>query len=60
MVKMRMHLKILVWKPKHRWENNIKMDLKETGLEGMNWILLAQDRFLWQALVNTKIYLQVL
>jgi hypothetical protein len=28
--------KVLVGKPMHRWENNIKMDLKETGCEGVN------------------------
>ena len=31
-------------RPRHRWENNIKMDLKEVGCGGMDWIDLAQDR----------------
>jgi hypothetical protein len=35
-----------------RWEDNIKMDLREVGWEGMDWIDLAQDRDRWQALVN--------
>jgi hypothetical protein len=33
-----------VRKPRNRWENNIKMDLKETAYEGVDWIHLAQDR----------------
>jgi len=37
---------------KHRWEDNIKMDLQEVGCGGMDWIDLAQDRARWQALVN--------
>jgi hypothetical protein len=31
-------------RPKRRWEDNIKMDLRETGIDGANWIQLAQDR----------------
>jgi hypothetical protein len=34
-------------------EDNIKMDLRETGWDGMDWIHLAQDRYLWRALVNS-------
>jgi hypothetical protein len=30
--------------PSHRWEDNIKLDLRETGINGANWIQLAQDR----------------
>jgi hypothetical protein len=37
-------------KPRHRWENNIKMDLQEVGWWGINWIDLFQDRERWQAL----------
>jgi hypothetical protein len=37
---------------RHRWENNIKMALKEMGYKGVNWIDLAQDRNLPWALVN--------
>jgi hypothetical protein len=36
-----------------RWEDNIKMDLKERDCGGMDWIHLAQDRAQWRALVNT-------
>jgi hypothetical protein len=31
-------------RPRHRWEDNIKMDLQEAGCGGMDWIELAQDR----------------
>jgi hypothetical protein len=31
-------------RPRHRWEDNIKMDFRETGIDGANWIHLAQDR----------------
>jgi hypothetical protein len=31
-------------RPRHRWEDNIKMDLREVGWGGMDWINLAQDR----------------
>jgi hypothetical protein len=39
-------------RPRHRWENNIKMDLQEVGCGCMDWIELAQDRDRWRALVN--------
>jgi hypothetical protein len=38
----------------------IKMNLRETGWDGMDWIVLAQDRDQWRALVNTVINLRVL
>jgi hypothetical protein len=31
-------------RPRHRWEDNIKMDLREIGIDGVNWIQLDQDR----------------
>jgi hypothetical protein len=40
-------------RPRCRWEDNIKMDLRETGIDGANWIQLAQDRIPWRAFVNT-------
>jgi hypothetical protein len=46
-------------RPRRRWEDNIKMDLTETGIDGMNWIQLAQDRVQWLACVNTVMYLRV-
>jgi hypothetical protein len=36
--------------PTRRWVDNIKMDLREIGLDGMDWIDLAQDRDQWMAL----------
>jgi len=39
-------------RPRHRWEDNIKMDLQEMGCGGMDWIELAQDRDRWWAVVN--------
>jgi hypothetical protein len=46
-------------RPRRRWVDNIKMDLRETGWDGMDWIDLAQDRDRWRALVNTVITLRV-
>jgi hypothetical protein len=40
-------------RPRRWWENNIKMNLREIGWCGMDWIDLAQDRDQWSALVNT-------
>ena len=38
-------------RPRYRWEDNIKMDLREVG-RGGDWVELAQDRDRWRALVN--------
>jgi hypothetical protein len=46
-------------RPRHRWEDNIRVDLKEIGWEGVDWIHLAQDRDWWRALVNTVINFQI-
>jgi hypothetical protein len=46
--------KRLLGKPKSRWEDGIKMDLKQTGWESVEWIHLAQDRGRWLAVVNTE------
>jgi hypothetical protein len=46
-------------RPRRRWVNNIKMDLRETEWDGMDWINLAQDRGQWRALVNTAMHLRV-
>jgi hypothetical protein len=45
--------------PRHRWEDNIKMDIKEIGMGGANWIRLARDRVQWRALVSTVMNLRV-
>jgi hypothetical protein len=39
-------------RPRHRWEDNIKMDRQGKGCGGMDWLELAQDRERWPALVN--------
>jgi hypothetical protein len=41
------------------WMDSIKMDLRETGWNGMDWINLAQDRDQWRALANAVMNLQV-
>jgi len=46
-------------RPRHRWEDNIKIDLQEVGCGGMDWIELAQDRDRWRALVNAVMDLRV-
>jgi ribosome biogenesis protein Nip4 len=45
-------------KPKHRWEDNIRKDLREIVWEGVDWIHLAQDRDRWWALVNAVMVLR--
>ena len=51
--------KILSGRPRHRWEDNIKIDLQEVRYGGMNWIELVLDRDRWRALVNAVMNLQV-
>jgi len=46
-------------RPRRRWEDNIKMDLREIGINGANWIQLAQDRVQWWVFVNTVMNLCV-
>jgi hypothetical protein len=46
-------------RPRRRWVDNIKVDLREVGWDGMDWIELAQDRDQWRALMNTVINLRV-
>jgi hypothetical protein len=46
-------------RPRHRWVNNIKIDLGEIGWDDMDWIDLAQDRDQWRPLVNMVMNLQV-
>jgi hypothetical protein len=46
-------------RPRHRWVDNIKMDLREIGWNGMDWMDLAQDRDQWRALVKGVMNLRV-
>jgi hypothetical protein len=46
-------------RPRSRWEDNIKLDLREKEIDGTNWIRLAQDRVQWRAFVNTVMDLRV-
>jgi hypothetical protein len=49
-----------VGRPRHRWEDNIKMGLTEIGLSGMDWFNLAQDGDQWKAVVSKAMNLRVL
>jgi hypothetical protein len=60
--------RILVGKPegkrplgrsRRKWADNIKMDLREIGWDGMDWFNLPQDRDQWRALVNTVMNIRV-
>jgi hypothetical protein len=46
-------------RPRRRWVDNLKMDLREIRWDGMDWIDLAQDRDQWMALVNPVMKLWV-
>jgi hypothetical protein len=60
--------RVLVWRPEGkrplgrpriRWEYNIEVDLRDIGIDGANWIRLAQDRVQWWASVSTVMNLRV-
>jgi hypothetical protein len=46
-------------RPRCRWNNNIRMDLRDTGWGGMNWTDLSQNRDQWTGLVNMVMNLRV-
>jgi hypothetical protein len=46
-------------RPRRKWEVNIKMDLREMGIDGANWSQLAQGRVQWRTCVNTLMNLRV-
>ena len=50
--------KMSLGKPRHRWGDNIKVDLQEVGRDG-DWMELAQDRDRWRAFVNKVMSLRV-
>ena len=51
--------KRLLRRPRRRWEDNIRMDLEEIGINAGNCFNSAQDRDYWRALVNAALNLQV-
>jgi hypothetical protein len=46
-------------RPRHRWADSIKTDLRDVRSDGIGWIVLAQDRDQWRALVNMVMNLLV-
>jgi hypothetical protein len=46
-------------RPRRRWEDNIKMGLREIGIYGTNWIRMAKDRVWWRDFVNTVMNFRV-
>jgi hypothetical protein len=46
-------------RPRHRWIDNIKIDLLEIGSGGVDWIGLAQNRYRWRALANAVMKLRI-
>jgi hypothetical protein len=46
-------------RPRHRWEDGIRTDLREICWDSVDWIQLAQDKDCWRALVNTVMNLRV-
>ena len=46
-------------RPRRRWEDNIRMDLEEMGINAGNWVDSTQDRNYWRALVNAALNLRV-
>jgi hypothetical protein len=46
-------------RPRRCWDGNIKLDVRKIGIDGANWIRLAQDRVQWQGFVNTVMNLRV-
>jgi hypothetical protein len=51
--------KVPLGRPRRRWVDNIKMDLREIGWDGVDWIDMSQDKDKWRALVNTVLNLRV-
>jgi len=48
-----------LWRPRRRWEDNIRMDLREVGFGCVDWMELAQYRDRWRALVSAVMNLRV-
>jgi hypothetical protein len=52
--------KRVLGRPRRRWENGARMDVRESGLGGVDWIRLSQDRDRWRAVVSAVMNIQVL
>ena len=48
-----------LWRPRRRWEDDIRIDLEEIGINAGNWVDSAHDRDYWRALVNAALNLRV-
>jgi hypothetical protein len=46
-------------RPGHRWENNIRMDLREVGCGFVDWMELVQDRDRWRTLVSAVMNIRI-
>jgi hypothetical protein len=46
-------------RPRRRWEDDSKVDVRKTGWSGIDWIVLAQDKGQWRAIVSTVMNLRV-
>ena len=44
-------------RPKRRWEDNIRMDVKEIGINTRNWVDSAEDRDYWRTLMNAELFI---
>jgi hypothetical protein len=51
--------KMPLGRPRRRWKDNIRMDLKEIGISTRNWVDSDQDRDYWRALLNAELKLRV-
>ena len=51
--------KKLLGRPRRRWEDNIRMDLEDIGINALNWVDSTQDRDYWRALMNAALNLRV-
>jgi hypothetical protein len=47
-------------RPRHRWEDNIRINLREIVIDGVNWIRLAQDRVQWRFHIESRIFFEKL
>ena len=50
--------KIPLGRTRHRWENTIRMDLKEIGINTRNWVISSRDKDYWRALANAALKLR--